>query len=294
MVEKIAMDVVFLSYEDLPEGDPDDNLALAELTEMGLRCKTIDWRGDHSDLVRAKVMVLRSCWNYHKHFEEFCAKLEAFSRQSLLLNPLALVLPNLHKSYLLRLAERGVRICPTYLCKQGEQTDLSSLLKLTSGYDAYIVKPAIGLATSGVAKFRNGQDSSAALIHIETLLKVGDCLVQPYFNAVEGEGEKSLVYINGVFSHCVRKAPFQILAAAGHAGESPSNALPEQLELAQLALSTLSETPLYARVDVVRQDGVDYLMELELTEPSLFLSMKDGSAALLARAIADRISSVMD
>lgn len=289
------MDVVFLSYEGLPDGDPDDNLALAELAEMGLNCRTIDWRHDLSELEPPRVMVLRSCWNYHKHFKEFCDKLKVFSTRSLLMNSLALVLPNLHKSYLLKLAGGGVPICPTHFFKQGVKPDKSTLLEITSSYDAYIIKPAVGLATSGVQKFQSGQsECSAALNHIETLLKDGDCLVQPYLNAVEAEGEKSLVYIDGVFSHCVRKAPFQILAAAGHAGESPSEPLPEQLELAQLALNTLAETPLYARVDLVRQDGVDYLMELELTEPSLFLSMKDGSAAQFARAIADRFKSVMD
>ena len=66
---------------------------------------------------------------------------------------------------------------------------------------------------------------------------------------------------------------------------------PAEIDLARRVLATLPSPPLYARVDLVPASapGGALLLELELTEPSLFLSMKEGSAERFARAIQKRL-----
>ena len=49
---------------------------------------------------------------------------------------------------------------------------------------------------------------------------------------------------------------------------------PVLFELGQLTMSALDSTPLHARIDLVRMGGDRFtVMELELTEPSLYLRM---------------------
>jgi len=60
---------------------------------------------------------------------------------------------------------------------------------------------------------------------------------------------------------------------------------------AQVLAAIPGDVPLYARVDLIAgPDGTPSLLELELTEPSLFLSFADGAPARLADAISRRLA----
>jgi hypothetical protein len=66
---------------------------------------------------------------------------------------------------------------------------------------------------------------------------------------------------------------------------------PGALAVAQLALRSANATDLlYARVDLVRHQGQWLLMELELTEPSLFLSYSPTCVDAMVNAIARRVT----
>ena len=120
-------------------------------------------------------------------------------------------------------------------------------------------------------------------------------LLQPYLDSVDRDGETSLIYFAGKFSHAIRKAP---LLPRGDAG-SPAGGLfaPEritprvpgadELRVAEKVLAALPfETPLYARIDLIRDaSGAPTLLELELTEPSLFLVHAPGAAERFAAAV---------
>ncbi len=308
-------DVTFVTYDGLPCGDPDDLLTLDILRRSGLDCATIDWLSGPQAFRDSKVTVLRSCWNYHQHLPRFRTFLEEVATFSHLLNPLPLVRSNLKKTYLCELAGLGLPVCPTVLIEKEEELSprlllarLELLMKAGfAGAGTFIVKPAVGLATWGVKKVRlagrhggaNGDgygdiDLETMLAHVQYLRDQsldGDVLLQPYLSQVESERERALVFIDGEFSHAVSKSAFQHLAVAGQAGERPIEAMPEEIDLARRVLAVLPEPPLYARVDLVPsgEHGGALLLELELTEPSLFLSMKEGSAERFARAIQGRL-----
>jgi hypothetical protein len=106
---------------------------------------------------------------------------------------------------------------------------------------------------------------------------------------VEGEGELSLLFIEGEFTHAIRKQPapgdFRVQHEYGGSEErvEPSG---EELALGQAALNAAGFKTLYARVDVMRgNDGALCLMELELVEPALFFGHAPEAARRLAGGI---------
>ncbi|MFC6677345.1 hypothetical protein ACFQE7_15410 [Nonomuraea ferruginea] len=66
----------------------------------------------------------------------------------------------------------------------------------------------------------------------------------------------------------------------------PRTPAPDQVELAEKVLAAIPQPLLYARIDLVRlPGGAPALIELELTEPYLYLRQVPGSAAAFAAAL---------
>ncbi|MGH8090233.1 MAG: hypothetical protein ACREO6_02145, partial [Rudaea sp.] len=148
----------------------------------------------------------------------------------------------------------------------------------------------------------HASERDAPAAHVRRLLDAGrSVLLQPYLDRVDAHGETALIFFDGKFSHAIRKGPLL------RRGEGPTRALfaaehitPRQPSAAELALAerTLAAIPfgtlLYARVDLLHtdqgsdKDGSPCVLELELTEPSLFFAHAAGSAARCARAIVAR------
>jgi Prokaryotic glutathione synthetase, ATP-grasp domain len=286
----------FITYCELPTLDPDDQLIARALEARGHNTQPLVWNDRGVDWKQAGTCVVRSTWDYHKHVQEFSRWINEVAKQTVLLNAPSLMLWNMNKRYLLGLENLGIRIVPTILCSSESIPNIESLC-VRKGWNTLIIKPAIGLATHGVKKFGTTQvDLELAMEHTTSLLKDGDVLIQPYLPSVETSGEKSLVFIGGEFSHAVRKMPFQALAVAGQAGETLAVATPDEIEFGSKVLNVLHEKTLYARVDIVcdesfgdrvesgveRSGGEPVLLELELIEPSLFLSMKPSAAEMFA------------
>jgi O-ureido-D-serine cyclo-ligase len=129
---------------------------------------------------------------------------------------------------------------------------------------------------------------------MQALLAAGrSVLLQPYLAAVDRDGETALIYIGGRFSHAVRKGPLlppdAAATAALFAPEDirPRSAADDELALGARVLAQLPfSEPLYARVDLIRDNqGVPCLLELELTEPSLFFAHAPGAAERLVAAV---------
>ncbi len=264
-------DFTFVTYVDLPELDPDDRLAVAEVERRGASVGAQVWNDDAVDWSSAGTVVIRSTWDYHLHHDAFLAWVDRVANVTPLWNPPSLVRRNSVKSYLKDLEQRGVPVVPTAWIARGESCDLRRLMRDRCWQKA-VVKPIVGLATAGVRMIGPGDDDAQA--HLDALVAGGGAMVQPFLPAVASYGERALVYIGGAYSHAASKVAFQPLAVAGEAGEQPVTASPEERAVADLAIATLESPWLYARVDVVPDDtGRPLIMEFELVEPSLFLSL---------------------
>lgn len=281
--------ISLITYSDLPDLDPDDHLLKDALERRGCQVQALVWDDDTIDWSKAGVCVLRSTWDYHKKFARFCAWLKYVSGLTTVMNQPELVLWNCRKTYLADLKAAGLPVIETRFVSNDSRPLLGDLLA-DAGWIEAIIKPTIGLATSGVKKIDLRTDNlQVAEDHMDFLLQASEVMVQEYLPSVHDYGERSLIFIDGNFSHCVRKSAFQKLAMAGHAGETAALATPEELEVAERILAFLQLKPLYARVDLVRdKTNTPLLIELELVEPSLFLKTCPSAAEPFVEAILRR------
>jgi glutathione synthase/RimK-type ligase-like ATP-grasp enzyme len=230
--------------------------------------------------------VIRSTWDYIHRLRSFAEWVVKVSSVAPLWNPAKIIFDNLHKRYLLDLASRGVPVTPTTVLDRGSEVNLATLCG-ARGWNDIVIKPAVGAGSFETHHVR-GSSAEAADI-LRRLLEERDVLVQPFLRAVEGHGERALVWIDGEFTHAVRKSP----RFAGN-DEQVSEAVPiSALErrVGEAALAPIARELLYARVDVAPgDDGNPVVMELELVEPSLFLKQHPPALQRLVQGIVRRLT----
>ena len=209
-----------------------------------------------------------------------------------LFNPWPLVRWNLDKRYLVELAERGAPVVPTVLVESGERLDLAALLA-ARGWRRAIVKPVVS-ADSWETHAVDVDSLPPMQERFDRLLGERAMLVQPFLAAVESHGERSLVFLDGALSHAIRKN------ALTHGGRwaglpegVPVEIAPDERAAAERILAlACPEPPLYARVDLVRDEaGEPRLLELELVEPTLFFTTCPGSAERYVAALLRRLAA---
>lgn len=280
----------------------DEDLAPLEsaLREAGADVTLVDWDDTRTDWSRFDLALLRSPWDYMHRLPEFLAWAERASTQTTLHNPLPVIRWNTDKHYLRDLEKSGVAIVPSVFVEPGEDAPaaLAAFLRAHADCTEFVVKPAIGAGSRDAQRYHRG-DSDAAIAHVRRLIDAGrSVLLQPYLDRVDEHGETALVFFDGKFSHAIRKGPLlkrgegptRALFAAEHI--TPRQPSPAELSLSQRALAAMPFGTLpYARIDLIQHaDGTPRLLELELTEPSLFFAYAPGSVERFARALAGRIA----
>ena len=278
----------------------DEDLAPLQqaLEKAGIQAPILAWDDPTVSWSRFDAALLRSSWDYADRLAEFLGWAERVSAQTRLLNPLEVIRRNTDKHYLADLAKVGIAVVPSEFVEPGDDA-ARALTRFLKKYDddaEFVVKPAVGAGSRDAQRYGRDQQT-AANAHIERLLaEQRSVLMQPYLASVDQAGETALMFFDGVFSHAIRKGSLL------QRDEGPTRALfaPEkitartpgqdELALAQSVLAALPDGPLaYARVDLIRAaDGSPRLLELELTEPSLFFPYSEGSADRFAAALSRR------
>jgi hypothetical protein len=281
----------------LPDLDPDDRLLHAALTARGVIVEAAVWDDAAVDWDRYDLVVLRSPWDYPARRGDFVSWAARVPR---LANPADVVAWNTDKRYLADLAGAGVPVVPTQWLEPG-----STWSPPAEG--EYVVKPTVGAGSVDAGRYdvADARQRALALAHLDRLHADGrTAMLQPYLSAVDSAGETAVLCFPGPdgalgVSHIVRKGPMLDGPDPGDADLYRSEDITARTATAaELAVArrTLAAIPggagrlLYARVDLVPgADGKPVLMELELTEPSLFLGYADGAAERLAAAVVARI-----
>lgn len=284
----------------------DEDMAplLEACTQVGLDAEVRAWDDPTVSWSRYDGAVLRSPWDYHGRLPGFlawCARTAAATR---LLNPFDVVRWNTDKHYLADLAGAGVPVVPTRFV----EPDAEPLPALEAALDAFadaaevVVKPTVSAGSADTQRYRR-DEAFAAANHVGRLLSAGRAaMLQPYLDAVDTRGETALLYFDGTFSHAIRKAA---LLRPGRDGAdhadipdaiAPRTPDPDELAIAEAVLAALrartGADPLYARVDLIRDAaGRPTLLELELTEPSLFFAESPGAADRFVEALVRRIGT---
>ena len=274
--------IAFATYEGAPTLTADDRLAVPVLADMGIDVEPAIWSDSRIEWRRFDAVILRSTWDYHRRAGEFRDWLDRLESDDVpVWNPVALARWNMDKRYLRDLAARGVRTVPTVWVPGSDDVKLGELMKSRGWADA-VLKPVVA-ATS----YRTVRVSRASAER--QVIEQGEAMLQPFVPQVAEEGEWSLVFLGGEYSHAVLKRPaaddFRVQEEFG--GSSAVAEAPRELQESAAAVLDAVEQPwLYARVDGVRDDdGRLLLMELEMLEPLLFLAHHPHAPARFADAI---------
>jgi glutathione synthase/RimK-type ligase-like ATP-grasp enzyme len=274
--------------------DEDEPLLNRALQKAGCQVEVAEWDDPSIDWASFDLALLRSAWDYCERITEFLAWLERAAQVTQVLNPLRLVRWNTDKHYLAELAAAGAAVVPSTFIEPGEDP-AAAIRKFVELHPQaeLVVKPAIGAGSRDTQRHRRSEVAAAAA-HAERLLDARrSVLLQPYLGRVDRDGETALMFFEGRFSHAIRKGP--LLPAGGAATTAlfaaetitPREPGADELRLAEKVVSVVPfGTPLYARVDLIRDDnGAPCVLELEMAEPSLFFAHADGSAERFTAAV---------
>ncbi|MEP6618682.1 MAG: hypothetical protein ABJE47_05190 [bacterium] len=281
------MCIAFVTSATIRDFTADDRLAATALSSRGVEVRPIVWSDGGIDWMGFDAIIVRSTWDYHTRsaeFREWIDRLDAMGAP--LWNPASVLRWNMEKSYLRALADAGVAVVPTEWLPRHASIELRPLLD-ERGWTDVVIKPTIS-ATAFRTWRVSAADASSAHDHLAELLAAGDAMVQPFIKEIQTNGEWSLVYLGGSFSHGVRKRPrgkdFRVQSEYGGTatGDLPGDSL---LRAARRVLDAAPHPWLYARVDGVETAEGFVLLELEMLEPSLFLSTSEGAPARFADAV---------
>lgn len=263
---------------------------VSALASGGLAARAEAWT-DHIDsaggLASADLVMPLVAWGYHRdhtRWMQACATWQAAGVR--MLNPTSVLAWNSDKSYLERLGEAGIPIPATIWSEQITPQQVADAFDAL-GTDELVVKPRVS----------GGGWQTTRLARGATLTETpdGPALIQPFIAALESEGELSLLFFGGRFSHAVRKRPrageFRIQQQFGGLYAPEPDPDPAALDLAERVLATVEEELLYARIDLARgADGGWLLMEAELIEPDFYLNHAPDGGRAFAKAVADRLN----
>lgn len=283
---------VFLTLDIRGHSAIDDEHAIQPLERLGWDVSTVSWRQTEVPWRYYDAVVIRSTWDYWDDVPSFLNALEQIDGETRLANPMDLVRWNLSKTYMRELESAGIQIVPTTWPDSVDVTGFGQFFERLDS-EELVIKPVIGANGDDAYRVSAG-DSMDRLQQICARFTDKNAMVQRFMPHILQEGEYSLFYFNGDFSHAIRKVPAasEFRSQEEHGAEILSVTPDEMLLLrGQLALEALLTTPLYARIDFVRSENGDYsVMEQELIEPSLYLRMDPEAPGRFAHAIDDWFS----
>jgi glutathione synthase/RimK-type ligase-like ATP-grasp enzyme len=271
----------------LPGGFVDD----AQLASL-LEAEWAVWDDPRVDWAAYDLVVLRSVWDYTERREEFLAWAQSVPR---LVNRYGLLAWNSDKLYLAELASAGLPVVPSTFLSPGEA--------LAPPAGEYVLKPSVSAGARDTLRLGPADDERALALLSRIHAGGRTAMVQPFVGSVDERGETAVLCFDGAYSHAIAKGPVLARDAEpidGIGQANPHVAVREptaaERDVAEQVLAWVTErfggVPSYARVDLVQgEDGDPLLLELEVTEPLLFLRQAEGSARRFADALRARLAA---
>jgi len=253
----------------------------APLRSAGMTIEERSWT-TADDLGDFDLVMPLLVWGYVRAYPRWIERIAAWEQAGVRLqNPASVLRWNADKSYLGVLEGKGAPVVPAFY---PARLTLEAMEEAAAafGTDRLVAKPRISHSAWQTIRWSPGDGLDEG--------PTGPAIVQPYLPAIETDGELSLIWFGGEYSHSVRKVP-----QPGDFRVQPeydgiiTACVPEadEMEAARTILAAVEEDLLYARVDLSRGlDGEPVLIELELIEPDLYLGYDPAKGARLAAAVA--------
>tara|TARA_R110000744_G_scaffold299518_16_gene408947 strand:- start:5056 stop:5991 length:936 start_codon:yes stop_codon:yes gene_type:complete len=285
-----------LSMDSLADFEAYDCLIDEPMLASGWQTELVSWRCANVNWSDYEAVIIRSPWDYQDDMESFLSVLSTIEQSNARLeNSLNVVEWNINKSYLKSLAADSVTIVPTLW---PETFDAKNIVGYFSHFatEQIVLKPRVSANADNTFWLtkENYQDKMADL---SQAFASRELMVQPFMAAICQEGEFSLFYFNGKYSHTILKTPAQgdFRVQEEHGGGlltvTPEPSLLLAANNTMQAISKLHGELLYARIDFVRHQDTFALMEAELIEPSLYFNMDEAAPQRFVDAFVTRMAS---
>lgn len=292
--------IALATAAEFPDLDEDGAVLVAALEARGVSADPAVWTDPRADWASYDLVVVRCTWDYHERRDAFLDWADRVGSLTRLANPASVLRWNTHKTYLRELASAGLPVVETAWLELGDHFSVPR-------EGEYVVKPAVSAGSRDTNRYVVGEHDSLAAAHAEALLAAGrTVMVQPYLDQVDSHGETALLFFAGELSHAIRKGPLlepaMALVEGAYKPETVEVRAPSEAEraVAEAVLDKLGSVAAldgagrrdlaYARVDLVPgADGSPILLELELTEPSMFLVHDGGDGTAAAGCFADAL-----
>jgi glutathione synthase/RimK-type ligase-like ATP-grasp enzyme len=315
--EKTQYDAVILTdarYEDPVKTDEytrnvllEDGMLMEALVKRGLKVGRVNWDNPDFDWTSARYIIFRTTWDYFERFPEFDRWLERTRGLTSMINPYKIIRWNIDKHYLLDLQKNGINIPPTLFIEPGDPRSLDEICE-SSGWSDMILKPAVSGGARHTYKLCAGDhgmkrsitDKHAGDISIHEdmfreLITNESMMLQEFQRRVTEEGELALMVFGGRYSHTILKkakpGDFRVQDDFGGSVHD-YRAGQEEIEFAEKVVSVCKPLPVYARVDIIRDNNNDLCVtELELIEPELWFRNHPPAAESFANAFQEFINN---
>lgn len=285
-----ARRVALVSCDEALDVDYDMHLVVEATKVAGIDARVVSWDDPAVDWASFDLVAIRSTWDYHRRIAEFLDWARSTAELTRLMNPLRIIEWNTDKRYLNDLRDAGFAVVPTIFVEPGR--DVSDDVRRLMQRGDVVVKPSISAGSNDTERHASFDH---AMRQIEELHDAGrTVMVQPYLSRVDVDGETGLVYVNGEYSHAFAKGPMlastKTITGGLYVEEriEPRVADDTQRRLGDDVVAWVSDRfglPLYARVDLLPAVDGPVIIELELTEPSLYVALADGAADRFAAAL---------
>ena len=269
----------------------DYDVSIPAMESLGWEVETVAWDDPAISWDRFDAVYICTPWDYPEKLQRFLEVLAAIDRSPAhLVNDLSLVNWNLRKTYLRDLEERGGPIVPSLWYDDFDPVELAASFSRLDARSV-VIKPQVGANATDTFVLHEPVPGDKGC-QLAGTFAGRPHFIQPFMPSVQSEGEYSLFYFDGIYSHAILKVPAQgdFRSQEEHGAEILPVEPPAGLRAAGDRIMALVEPmPVYARADIVRDRGERFLlMELELIEPSLYLRTDDGAAARFASAFEQR------
>lgn len=266
--------VAILSSKKWQNKVTDDILLKQELIKNNLNATIIAW-DEGNDYSKYDLAIIRSIWGYEedvKRFEEF---LDTLTKNNVtILNNVSIMQNNYYKEKQFELLDKyDIPHIKTAFIPENSK-DIAAIVK-ENMENEMIIKPSISASGKNTYLLNSNSErkNTISLSEVNSkykeINKTTSLMLQPFIKEID-DGEISLIYIDGKFSHAIKRFPsiFNDTKGVSYLADVPK----KLLDLGDKVLEIKEyQGALYERIDVVKKDNEYIVMELELVEPALFI-----------------------
>ncbi|MGM9835112.1 MAG: RimK family alpha-L-glutamate ligase [Bacilli bacterium] len=279
----------------------DDLLIKNELLRNHINASLVTWEDNHN-YAKYDLIFVRSIWGYEENIKEFESFLNKISKEKVqIVNSITLMKNNYDKEYQFKLLDKYQipHIKTTFI--QKKCPNIEDFIKNEVKDKEIVIKPTISASGNNTYLISEDKKRNNVISLSEVnkkyinINKEKSLMVQPFIKEIDN-GEISLIYINGTFTHSVIRYPniFNNKSSVKYLEQSKLDT--KIFDVASKVLEIKeNKNALYERIDMVKIDDEYFVMEVELVEPDLFIrnikevQLKDYILKKIVLAIKNRL-----